>query len=232
MKPWVLVTPASRGIGLELARRLLLSTKVPIVATARKDLDEAKVNILSGLKDVEENRLHVLQLDVLGMLPILVSQIFIALIITRREVSDRCSKDGIWSLSQKILISASLTLHSWLVVSRKVSGTDRLRQGSPYVPDKYTWSLITTQAFLSIPPTQDHWIASIRWTPEASGLGKHECKGGQHFWQPTWRMVQLSSFQSSSEPAYEDLWQLLEDECKGQRHGHQPASGNSQNEPQ
>lgn len=95
MKPWVLVTPASRGIGLELARRLLLSTKVPIVATARKDLDEAKVNILSGLKDVEENRLHVLQLDVLGMLPILVSQIFIALIITRREVSDRCSKDGI-----------------------------------------------------------------------------------------------------------------------------------------
>jgi len=69
MNPWALVTPASRGIGLELARRLLVSTKVPVVATARKDVDEAKESILNGLNDVDENRLHVLQLDVLGMLP-------------------------------------------------------------------------------------------------------------------------------------------------------------------
>lgn len=69
MNPWALVTPASRGIGLELARRLLVSTKVPVVATARKDVDEAKESILSGLNDVDGNRLHVLQLDVLGRLP-------------------------------------------------------------------------------------------------------------------------------------------------------------------
>lgn len=66
MQPWALITPASRGIGLELARRLLRTTKVPVVATARKDLDQTKENVLSGLKDVEEQRLHVLKVDVLG----------------------------------------------------------------------------------------------------------------------------------------------------------------------
>jgi NAD(P)-dependent dehydrogenase (short-subunit alcohol dehydrogenase family) len=66
MQPWALVSPASRGIGLELARRLLQTTKVPIVATARKDLDQTRENILQGLNDVSEDRLHVLKMDVLG----------------------------------------------------------------------------------------------------------------------------------------------------------------------
>ena len=66
MQPWALVTPASRGIGLELARRLLQTTNVPVVATARKDLDQTKESVLGGLKDVKENRLSVLKLDVLG----------------------------------------------------------------------------------------------------------------------------------------------------------------------
>ena len=66
MQPWALVSPASRGIGLELARRLLQTTKVPIVATARKDLDQTRENILDGLDGVSEDRLHVLKIDVLG----------------------------------------------------------------------------------------------------------------------------------------------------------------------
>ena len=66
MQPWALVSPASRGIGLELARRLLQTTKVPIVATARKDLDQARENILQGLDGISEDRLHVLRVDVLG----------------------------------------------------------------------------------------------------------------------------------------------------------------------
>jgi len=65
MQPWALVTPASRGIGLELARRLLQATNVPVVATARKDLDQTKENVLSGLKGVKEDRLSVLKVDVL-----------------------------------------------------------------------------------------------------------------------------------------------------------------------
>ena len=67
MQPWALVTPASRGIGLELARRILQTTNVPVVATARKDPDQTKENVLHGLKDVKEDRLTVLKLDVLGM---------------------------------------------------------------------------------------------------------------------------------------------------------------------
>lgn len=66
MQPWALVSPASRGIGLELARRLLLTTKVPIVATARNNLDQTRENILHGLDGVSEDRLHVLKIDVLG----------------------------------------------------------------------------------------------------------------------------------------------------------------------
>ncbi|KAF2149504.1 NAD(P)-binding protein [Myriangium duriaei CBS 260.36] len=66
MKPWCLVTPASRGIGLQVARRLLAETKsVPVVATAREDLDQTRESILSGLDGVEEERLHVLRADVL-----------------------------------------------------------------------------------------------------------------------------------------------------------------------
>ena len=73
MQPWALVTPASRGIGLELARRLLQTTNVPVIATARKDLDQTKENVLQGLKgqdgkDVDETRLSVLAVDVLGTL--------------------------------------------------------------------------------------------------------------------------------------------------------------------
>jgi NAD(P)-dependent dehydrogenase (short-subunit alcohol dehydrogenase family) len=66
MRPWVLVTPASRGIGLALTRRILQTTNVPVVATARKDIDQAKEDILQDLKDVDELRLTVLQLDVTG----------------------------------------------------------------------------------------------------------------------------------------------------------------------
>ncbi|KAL8824645.1 MAG: hypothetical protein Q9170_008091, partial [Blastenia crenularia] len=59
----MLTTPASRGIGLLLARRLLNTTDLPIVATARKNIDDTRGKILEGL-DVDPNRLTVLELDV------------------------------------------------------------------------------------------------------------------------------------------------------------------------
>lgn len=65
MAPWSLVSPASRGIGFALARRVLQTTRAPLVATARKDLTGTKKKLLEGL-DVDENRLTMLQLDVLG----------------------------------------------------------------------------------------------------------------------------------------------------------------------
>ncbi|KAF2749077.1 NAD(P)-binding protein [Sporormia fimetaria CBS 119925] len=64
MKPWALVTPASRGIGLALTREILRTTTIPVVATARTHIPETKSKILEGL-DVDEKRLTVLPLDVL-----------------------------------------------------------------------------------------------------------------------------------------------------------------------
>ncbi|KAM0804139.1 hypothetical protein BDR22DRAFT_818301 [Usnea florida] len=62
-KPWLLVSPASRGIGLQLARCLLETTDLPVIATARKDLRSTSEQILDGL-DVEGQRLEVLNVDV------------------------------------------------------------------------------------------------------------------------------------------------------------------------
>ena len=64
---WCLVTPASRGVGHALTRHLLSTTKVPVVATARKDTSGVKSSILDGLKDVDSSRLTMLKLDVTGM---------------------------------------------------------------------------------------------------------------------------------------------------------------------
>jgi NAD(P)-dependent dehydrogenase (short-subunit alcohol dehydrogenase family) len=68
MQPWALITPASKGIGFALARRILQSTNVPVVATARKDQDQTKKKLLDGLKDIDESRLTVLRVDVLSMI--------------------------------------------------------------------------------------------------------------------------------------------------------------------
>ncbi|KAF2689537.1 NAD(P)-binding protein [Lentithecium fluviatile CBS 122367] len=64
MPPWSLISPASRGIGFALARRVLQTTKAPIVATARNNLDKTKEQLLEGT-DVDEDTVTVLKLDVL-----------------------------------------------------------------------------------------------------------------------------------------------------------------------
>lgn len=66
MHPWALISPASRGIGLALTRRVLQTTNVPVVATARGDLEKTKEEILRGLDGVDGGRLEVLRVDVCG----------------------------------------------------------------------------------------------------------------------------------------------------------------------
>lgn len=81
-RPWILVTPASRGIGHALTRHLLRTTTVPILATARRDPDAVKARLLQDLETTAtttttappdnrdgdappaSDRLHVLPLDV------------------------------------------------------------------------------------------------------------------------------------------------------------------------
>ncbi|KAI1212703.1 NAD(P)-binding protein [Annulohypoxylon truncatum] len=70
-KPWILVSPASRGIGHALTRHLLRTTTAPILATARTDLPGVRSSILNSLsttsseeKDAVSKRLHLTHLDV------------------------------------------------------------------------------------------------------------------------------------------------------------------------
>jgi hypothetical protein len=65
MLPWTLISPASRGIGFALAKRVLQTTNAPVVVTARNDLDKVKEELLGDGK-LDESRLKVLRLDVLG----------------------------------------------------------------------------------------------------------------------------------------------------------------------
>ncbi|KAI1392295.1 NAD(P)-binding protein [Hypoxylon trugodes] len=69
-KPWILVSPASRGIGHALTRHLLRTTTAPILATARSDLSGVRKSILDSngsdgdRLDSASSRLHITRLDV------------------------------------------------------------------------------------------------------------------------------------------------------------------------
>ena len=67
---WTLVTPSSRGIGSAFIRRLLKSTpaSVPVVATARSDIDGTKEKLLSNLdiSESQRSRLDIQKCDVLS----------------------------------------------------------------------------------------------------------------------------------------------------------------------
>lgn len=86
MQPWCLVSPASKGIGFELARLLLQRTNVPVVATARKDIDQTKQSLLQGLEEDVKGRLNVLQLDVTGPDPTKLHNIQINPSLTKRKM--------------------------------------------------------------------------------------------------------------------------------------------------
>ncbi|OJJ50230.1 hypothetical protein ASPZODRAFT_149606 [Penicilliopsis zonata CBS 506.65] len=60
MAGYCLVCPASRGIGFSLARHLLQHTKLPVVATARKNLAETRERLNRG---IDSERLSVVQVD-------------------------------------------------------------------------------------------------------------------------------------------------------------------------
>ncbi|KAI9675254.1 MAG: hypothetical protein M1817_001156 [Caeruleum heppii] len=69
--PFLLIAPASRGIGFALTRHLLRTTQMPVVATAREDCEGVRERILSGLEGGDSGgggtgreRLDVLKVDV------------------------------------------------------------------------------------------------------------------------------------------------------------------------
>ncbi len=134
MQPWALVTPASRGIGMELARRLLLTTNVPVVATARGDPDQTKENLLSGLRDVKENRLHVLKLDVLGRVCSHRSGREQALTAIRRTDHPRRRRHSFRPFPEEGVLPPSFPLRSRSPLPREITLANRLRACPPNLP--------------------------------------------------------------------------------------------------
>ncbi|KAA1466101.1 NAD(P)-binding protein [Dentipellis sp. KUC8613] len=62
--PFVLITPATRGLSLALTRHFLQTTKLPVFATHRSgSASSVAADILKPLKDVESSRLTLLPLD-------------------------------------------------------------------------------------------------------------------------------------------------------------------------
>lgn len=66
-RPWIFVTPSSRGIGHALTRHLLRTTSLPILATTRSNPSAVKGSLLDSLPSSTnaDDRLHVLPLDVI-----------------------------------------------------------------------------------------------------------------------------------------------------------------------
>ncbi|KAF2773673.1 NAD(P)-binding protein [Teratosphaeria nubilosa] len=153
MQPWALVAPASRGIGLELARRLLQTTNVPVVATARKDLDQTKENVLTGLKDVTEDRLHVLQLDVLDEETISAAASHATTLVPKKTHYLRlalCIPGILYPEKSPSQIDASNALHTFQ--TNTLGPLLLLKHFSPYLPRKST-KLEPTAGL----PTQATW---------------------------------------------------------------------------
>ncbi|KAF4472346.1 short chain dehydrogenase [Fusarium albosuccineum] len=67
-KPWIFVSPSTRGIGYALTRHLLQKTSLPVLATARHrhNPDDVKASLLEGLpeKDGLAKRLSIVHADV------------------------------------------------------------------------------------------------------------------------------------------------------------------------
>jgi NAD(P)-dependent dehydrogenase (short-subunit alcohol dehydrogenase family) len=75
-KPWIFISPSSRGLGYAVTRHLLRRTTLPILSTARGDPGRVKASLVSGAAEdgggggdhlAAEDlapRLHVVQLDV------------------------------------------------------------------------------------------------------------------------------------------------------------------------
>jgi hypothetical protein len=143
MQPWALVTPASRGIGLELARRLLRTTDIPIVTSARKDLDQTRENVLSGLDGVSEDRLHVVKVDVLGTflgMSLRLRNSHLHAMSHRRTNDHRCSLNNHIHVPKKVLLPPPRARGPRHPIPRKVAQPDRLQQCPAHLPGQYSRS--------------------------------------------------------------------------------------------
>ncbi|EEY15650.1 oxidoreductase [Verticillium alfalfae VaMs.102] len=63
-RPWIFISPSSRGVGAALTAHLLRTTRLPILATTRSSPSEARDRFLASAPKDAADRLHVVVLDV------------------------------------------------------------------------------------------------------------------------------------------------------------------------
>ncbi|KAG7107664.1 C-factor like protein [Verticillium longisporum] len=63
-RPWIFISPSSRGVGAALTAHLLRTTRLPILATTRTAPSEARDRFLAAAPKDAADRLHVVTLDV------------------------------------------------------------------------------------------------------------------------------------------------------------------------
>ena len=65
---FAIVTPASRGLGFAFARQLLAQTNLPVIATARRDCDKVRSDLINSVPASQsaDERLQVFKVDVTG----------------------------------------------------------------------------------------------------------------------------------------------------------------------
>ncbi|KAM0333590.1 hypothetical protein ACHAQA_002255 [Verticillium albo-atrum] len=63
-RPWIFISPSSRGLGAALTTHLLRTTRLPILATTRTSPEETRDKFLASAPRDAASRLHIVPLDV------------------------------------------------------------------------------------------------------------------------------------------------------------------------
>jgi len=173
--PWSLVSPASRGIGFHLTRHLLQTTKIPVVATARKDIEEVKKSLLQDLPDVDSDRLTVLELDFTSNLPLCPSPYPSPSKISAQLIPHRRKQHPARSRRRKIYVQhgqppAPHLRHSGDFIPGKVPLATRPRSANSHLRDQHHRPPAPHEALHTLPTYKSHqtpqrtrtWIAALR----------------------------------------------------------------------
>lgn len=184
---WSLVCPANRGIGFHLTRHLLQTTKIPIVATTRRDVEGVKMEILDQIPEVDRDRLTVVKVDVTGMPP---SQLLAPYSNTCRRVHYLpCSGMHQIPLPQLLPPPTSYVLHSRNPIPRKVSFPTESRTTYPNIRRQHHRAAPSNKTLLPLPTHKTALHSSRNGAPCSCSLDEHIGSSRLNVRQRTWGLV-------------------------------------------
>lgn len=178
---WCFVSPASRGIGFALTRHLLQTTKAPILATSRSNTEDVRSSLLDGLKNIDEDRLTVLELDCIGkscpngpdVLELPSREAFLT--IYRRIHHLHCRRPSQADVPPQNAPPPSRLRHPRRPTPREIPGANRLPPRHRNFQGKHHRPAPDPQALLRLPPSQERRPRGRGGTSRARGLFLHGC---------------------------------------------------------